>query len=660
MKFEINAVLLWPQNQTNPIREIEFVPGKINIIHGLSGTGKSSIVHIIDYALGSSKCQIPIGFIRNKVEWFGLKITIRNETWIVARRTPGAKQTSSDYYLAPFIGVLPQILPCNLNVTAFKDKFNGLVRMSDLPHSDEDKPSQLDSRSSFRDMAAFNYLPQHIVANPNTLFFKTDSWTHKERLTRAMPYALGIVNADYVMTERRREEAAKEREALQKELAVIERTKNNWHYEVNRMLHSCIEIGLLPAQMSASIEGKIAQLQSVVDAYNEKRLEHTLLQPHRLHVNQTFETALAKEVAQQEIVENLATDISGYSSLSQSSKKFIDAIDTEKSHVIGLEWLKKNVQSKGECVACGSTTSVLPAVIDKLEAKVNKITQISDVLQENPVVDNRLSSLKRKLSAEEKTLSKLRTEKNEILNRDERLKNAIGQIYFLAGDISGLLKRIGSTSADANILARLKELDRIIRGFDNTLGLTDRTEQERRVDYTIGELIGDYADSFGGLEAPEGSQIKLDRKELTLRFDSHGNRKDYLWEVGSGANWMGYHIAAFLAIHEYLSLDENKQLPPFSFLVIDQPSQVYFPSSHSGDNSLDEDVQELKRKRPTDVIATQRIFNVLSQGIARSKSHLQIIVLEHAGKEIWKDIPLTHSVENWSVKGDGLIPASWT
>jgi len=337
MKFEINTVLLWPQNQTNPIREIEFEPGKINIIHGLSGTGKSSIVHIIDYALGSSKCQIPIGFIRNKVEWFGLKITIRNETWIVARRTPGEKQTSSDYYLAPFAGALPDILTCNLNAIAFKDRFNGLVRMSDLPHSDEEKPSPLDSRSSFRDMAAFNYLPQHIVANPNTLFFKTDSWTHKERLTRAMPYALGIVNADYVMIERRREEAAKEREALQKELAVLERTKNNWNYEVNRMLHSCIEIGLLPAQMPESIGGRLAQLQSVVDAYNENRLELTLLQPNRLHVNQTFEIALAKEIAQQEIVDNIATDISGYSSLSQSSKKFVDAISIEKSHVIGLE-----------------------------------------------------------------------------------------------------------------------------------------------------------------------------------------------------------------------------------------------------------------------------------------------------------------------------------
>jgi ABC-type proline/glycine betaine transport system ATPase subunit len=30
------------------VSESAFEPGKINIIHGLSGTGKSSIVHIID------------------------------------------------------------------------------------------------------------------------------------------------------------------------------------------------------------------------------------------------------------------------------------------------------------------------------------------------------------------------------------------------------------------------------------------------------------------------------------------------------------------------------------------------------------------------------------------------------------------------------------
>src|SRR5690606_17201472 len=100
----------------------------------------------------------------------------------------------------------------------YKAAFDGMVRVSDLPHSDEEEPSSFDRRSSYRDMAAFNFLPQHIVANPNTLFFKTDSFAHKERLTRAMPYALGMVDANYIMNERRRDEAQREQDRLRKQL----------------------------------------------------------------------------------------------------------------------------------------------------------------------------------------------------------------------------------------------------------------------------------------------------------------------------------------------------------------------------------------------------------------------------------------------------------
>ena len=38
---------------------------------------------------------------------------------------------------------------------------------------------------------------------------------------------------------------------------------------------------------------------------------------------------------------------------------------------------------------------------------------------------------------------------------------------------------------------------------------------------------------------------------------------------------------------------------------------------------------------------------------------VQIIVLEHAGPDIWGDIDDTVSVEAWERKGDGLIPAHW-
>lgn len=659
MKFVIDAVVLWPQDMSNEIRVLPFETSKINIIHGLSSTGKSSIIHIIDYVLGASKCQIPIGIIREKVFWFGLKITMLGESWVVARKTPGAKQVSGDFYLERFTGTYPEHLPVKLNSDTFKEKFNALVRMSDLPHSDDEKPGKRESRSSYRDMAAFNFLPQHIVANPNTLFFKTDSWLHRDRLIRAMPYALGIVDAAYVMNQHRLDAAVKERDGLNKELLVLDKAKLRWSYEVDRMMARCIELGMLSAaDHSEVLESNIAKLESVVKAYEESRLEETLKEPDRLHTNREFDAAVIREAKQQELVDNLAAEISGYSSLALSGQKFFAAINDERSHVIGLDWLKDSLAPESHCVACGSSTSALPLVVEVLEQKVNQIATVATVLQENPVVDRRLASLKRQMSTEQKKLYNLRREKNEILVQDKKLKDVIGQIYFMAGDISGLLGRIGKTTVDQSILDRLAELSRDIRHYESELQRSDRYNREKTVSNTLSSLIGEYVDQFP-LEAPYDSEIKLDLQDLTLRFDGAEGRKDYLWEVGSGANWMGYHIATFMAIHEYLAIEENQCLPPFSFLVIDQPSQVYFPSSHAGDNALDQSFADVEKNRATDVRATRRIFEMISKGLERAGFNFQVIVLEHAGPDIWKDVPHTHEVDNWDTKGDGLIPADW-
>jgi len=70
--------------------------------------------------------------------------------------------------------------------------------------------------------------------------------------------------------------------------------------------------------------------------------------------------------------------------------------------------------------------------------------------------------------------------------------------------------------------------------------------------------------------------VELDIENLILKIASaNSNRSDYLWDVGSGANWMGYHLSTMFALHEhFLSLPHN--FVP-SFILIDQPSQVYFP-----------------------------------------------------------------------------------
>ena len=69
--------------------------------------------------------------------------------------------------------------------------------------------------------------------------------------------------------------------------------------------------------------------------------------------------------------------------------------------------------------------------------------------------------------------------------------------------------------------------------------------------------------------------VEFDYKNLTVRVLDRNGRKNYLWEIGSGSNWLSYHMAVSLGIHRFAYGEEYSPIP--QFLVYDQPSQVYFP-----------------------------------------------------------------------------------
>ena len=68
--------------------------------------------------------------------------------------------------------------------------------------------------------------------------------------------------------------------------------------------------------------------------------------------------------------------------------------------------------------------------------------------------------------------------------------------------------------------------------------------------------------------------IHLSIVDLTLRIQGE-DRHDYLWEIGSGANWVAYHLATIVALHQLFRGLSHSPVPSLS--VFDQPSQVYFP-----------------------------------------------------------------------------------
>ncbi len=202
MKLAILKIILWPKDTGHSPRIVHLVPGKINVITGESGAGKSTLTWIIDYCMGSEKCSIPVGLIRDVTGWFGLHIKLANTEMVVARRNPEGQQTTTDIYWAEGLSlIIPPTVEKNARVEDLKNRFNQIAQLPNLDFSTDENVGY-GGRPSCRDMAAFNFQPQHIVANPYTFFFKADTQEHREKLRIIFPLVLGAIDATTLAKQR--------------------------------------------------------------------------------------------------------------------------------------------------------------------------------------------------------------------------------------------------------------------------------------------------------------------------------------------------------------------------------------------------------------------------------------------------------------------------
>ncbi|WP_442783225.1 DUF3732 domain-containing protein [Collimonas fungivorans] len=660
MQFLIEQLVLWPVDEKNTIHKLKFESGKINIIHGRSGTGKSSIIAIIDYCLGASRCAIPVGIIRDSVDWFGLIVRIRGAAFLIARRTPGSRQTSKEFSILPFEGALPIRLDATHNDNQFKQAFNNLARLTNLPLAAGEDVGQHDGRPSYRDMAAFNFLPQHIVANPNTLFYKTDSYDHKERLKKVMPFALGIIDNDYVIKERERNQLQRQHDDLIKQQEIRRRSLTAWDADVAGLWNQAVELGLVKDDDGMTTDKRLSKLSEINLLFLADGLGAILQTPDYVFTNEKYKEAQTLEETLQKDVDALRRDVRGYERLAQRAIDFSGALQQEKRRVVNLDWLKDRLGGENECVVCGSHTNQLHEVVSRLEGEVNRVSGLSQALFERPIVDKEMEMSKSNLFELQGKLQIARMNRLKLQEKETGTKDSLSKVYVLMGRIQALVMTFAAMNNNDDIGNQIDSMAKELRVLEEYFKNSGRAAREFSVDKKLGELIEKYANGF---KLERRGAISLDKTELTLsfkRFDD--SKKEYLWEVGSGANWMGYHIATFLALHQFLSQDELSNSPVFRFLVIDQPSQVYFPSSASGVNQLDanaDGLEKLKVERDVDVNATKRIFEMLQVGLKEANFQYQIIVLEHADESIWGGVPHTVEVANWKAEDQGLIPNSW-
>ncbi|TAL04291.1 MAG: DUF3732 domain-containing protein, partial [Rhodospirillaceae bacterium] len=159
----------------------------------------------------------------------------------------------------------------------------------------------------------------------------------------------------------------------------------------------------------------------------------------------------------------------------------------------------------------------------------------------------------------------------------------------------------------------------------------------------IGRYMTDYSQSLE-LEQ-KGSQLRLDIRQLTVVADTLDGAVP-LYRMGSGENWVGYHILAHISLHKWF---RQKGRPVPGFVIFDQPSQAHYPPEQDAEGSVDILSNE-------DRTAVAQLFKLLADAGKELAPDLQIIVMDHADlQQSWFADAV---IERWR-KGKKLVPQEW-
>jgi hypothetical protein len=647
MHFQILQLVLWSR-AGHPPRVVEFEPGMVNVISGASKTGKSAVIPIIDYCLASGKCSIPVGTIRDACSWFGIVIETMEGQKLLARREPGeARQTGDMFLLEGNTVEVPDEAP-DKNTTAdivkqMLDKLAGLSQLGLNPEAEI-------ARVSFRDLMAFTFQPQYIVANPMVLYFNADTTEHREKLKAIFPYVLGALTPEMLAArweiERLNRDLRRKEAALQAGKTAV----RAWQTETQAWIRNAIEFGLLPVDTQIPTEWNdvIDLLRRAANA-NTRASFATLgsIEPsmQQLHALRQAESDAAARLADQR------QRLNEIQRLLSTSQTYGSAIRIQRDRLDISSWLRARADDGADpLVALGDGGR------DKLDALTEALAGIDVQLRTQPSLsdafDKERLRLRGEVEAASARLTGVRQEIALLEQRSEQVRAATYRQDHIERFIGRLEQSLVSFDRSEEGSSVAEEVAELRTRIEELRVIYSESQVGRKTANALLQIQNFAATIIPTLDAEwPNAPIQLVVNDLTIKV-IHAEREDYLWEIGSGANWLAYHVAVTLALQRFFTDSVNHPVP--GVLIYDQPSQVYFPRGFD----VAEPEPRAGRTRDEDIAAVRKVFETMGKEIVRAKGQLQAIILDHAGADVWGEIEGVSLAQEWR-GAQKLVPPEW-
>jgi hypothetical protein len=628
-------------------RHIPFDEG-LNIITGDSKTGKSALIEIIDYCMFSSRSSIPKGKITDFASLFVVVFQV-DEIFIVVGRpaadseigkiTEAYLNIETDYSSIEHLGMdyFENIVlkPIKNDVQTEFEEYLGLS-LKQL-ESDSEKLGKL----SIRDTVSFLFQHQNLIANKHAIFYRFDDVNKRKRVIEALPVLMGLVDEDYYELVKQKKQIERLIKIEEKLLEKLKAKKQNEAVNLRELIQ------LYYSLIGLTLEEKLSISQLKKIGANLPLPSFTIKDQTKLYLDlAAFEKERELLYTEKEEIElSLANLLSNNEDGYDYAKQLVATHSKQKYNNSNLTNLC--------CPLCENPVNELTDSIQKLEVSkdklVNELSKLSAFSKDNTQIVSRLREKKKEidyririLSRNINELTKHDKEYNDLKTKRDRIVHQKGVIETT---IENFLGKNNLEEEDRDLKKLQDDLTEINKKLVKYISIKSFKETtERALKGHMDRIAGNL--DFEEELKPVDFHFNID--EFSFKHEHKGSIR--LDEMGSGANWLACHISIMIAFM-HLNCENDKSVVP-SFLMIDQPSQVYFPRTAKKEELVDEDAVEFD----DNIKQVRKIFKVLNEELDIIEElkgfRPQIIVLEHANDNDFRD----YIIRDWDKsKGQGLI-----
>lgn len=626
-------------------RDVALRLGALNIVTGKSKTGKSALLDIVDYCWGRDECTVAEGAIRRTASWFLVLLDHDGEGILIARKNPGpAGKKSDEIFFKRGVGAVPETdaeFEKNITEEGLRSQLSSILGIAENINIPEATSTRDPLEASARHAILFCLQNQDEIANRRFLFHRQGEQFFPAAIRDSLPYFMGAVDEDHFLTVKRYQDVRTRLRRLERDYAESETLSRQTSSAVLALIDEARRSRLLPVGATP------------LDTSAAVALLRTASRPTGMDFESTGGSAADLPALDERRrgyvaeLQDIRDEIGDIERLNKEASAFESEAKEQEARLASIGLVAHDAHGANDiCPVCESRLQVPVPSVSEIRASLAGIQkQLQTVRRDAPRLQERVAALEARRASVSEQLRGVQANISQRIQENERLRAAQNQFVEqarVAGRIDYYLQNANSVAPTSQLPSQIRALRAEMEALQQAL---DANAAEERLTTAL-NLVGRDLTAFAtdlGLE--HGNHpLRLDLKNLSVIADTDDGPLS-LAQMGSGENWVGYHVAAHLSLHK-LFRRRNRPLP--GFLMLDQPSQAHYPPDRD-QNGLIEGLAD------DDQEAVRKLFKLLHRFTSETPN-MQVIVSDHV--ELLDDWFRDAIAERWR-DGIALIPVSW-